>query len=212
MLRDGNGPLPAQADVATFFAEAVSPRDAPYFPSDGLPGERTVLPAFEEVYEKHFAFVWKALHRLGVPHSLIEDAVQDVFVVVHRRGSEFEGRSSVKTWIFGIVVHTARSYRRRRTMEPEPDADAVVAPEAQGPHARAEIAEARRRLYSILDTLDHDRREVFVLMELSDMTAPEVAQVLGIKLNTVYSRLRVARRDFDAAVARHGELEGDQCT
>lgn len=171
-------------------------------------GGAGALGAFEDVYEEHFDFVWRAVRRLGVPSASVEDAVQDVFVVVHRRAAEFEGRSSVKTWLFGIVVHVARAHRRRRTLDALDDPDAVVDPRAESPHARAEAAEARRVLHEVLDTLDDERREVFVLIELSEMTAPEAAEALGLKLNTVYSRLRAARHDFDAEVERRAARDG----
>lgn len=171
-------------------------------------GGAGVLGAFEDVYEEHFDFVWRTVRRLGVPSASVEDAVQDVFVVVHRRAAEFEGRSSVKTWLFGIVVHVARAHRRRRTLDAIDDPDAVVDPRAESPHAHAEAAEARRVLHEVLDTLDDERREVFVLIELSEMTAPEAAEALGVKLNTVYSRLRAARHDFDAEVERRAARDG----
>lgn len=171
-------------------------------------GGTGLLGAFEDVYEAHFDFVWRAVRRLGVPEASVEDAVQDVFVVVHRRAAEFEGRSSVKTWLFGIVVHVARAYRRRRVLDALDDPDQVVDPSGRSPHADAEAAEAKRVLHQILDALDDDRREVFVLIELSEMTAPEAAEALGLKLNTVYSRLRAARHDFDAEVERRAARGG----
>lgn len=161
-----------------------------------------VLGAFEDVYEEHFEFVWRSVRRLGVHDAAVDDAVQDVFVVVHRRGHEFEGRSSVRTWLFGIVVHVARAYRRRRVIDPVADPDTLEDSAGRGPQAAAEAAEAMRVLYEVLDTLDDDKREVFVLMELEEMSAPEAADVLSLKLNTVYTRLRAARRDVDAEVAR----------
>ena len=192
--------------------EDAAPRETPAraVPAarDAAAGGPARLGAFEEVYEEHFDFVWKAVRRLGVPPGSVDDAVQDVFVVVHRRAAEFEGRSSVKTWLFGIVVHVARAHRRRRTLDAIEDPDAVVDPRAQSPHAHAEAAEAKRLLHEILDTLDDERREVFVLIELSEMTAPEAAEVLGLQLNTVYSRLRAARQDFDAEVERRAARDG----
>lgn len=160
------------------------------------------LGAFADVYEEHFEFVWRSVRRLGVPEAALDDAVQDVFVVVHRRAAEFEGRSSVRTWLFGIVVHVARAYRRRRVVENAADPDTLPDSRPPSQEAAMQAAEAMRLLHEVLDTLDDDKREVLVLMELEEMTAPEAAEVLSIKLNTVYTRLRAARRDFDAEVAR----------
>src|SRR5882672_886762 len=162
-------------------------------------------PTFEALYEEHFDFVWRSLRRLGIPAPSIDDAVQDVFLVVHRRLGEFEGRSSVKTWLFGIALRVASVHRRaaaRRPTEPltEEPADAAAPPAAE---ALSEAREAARLVHQLLDCLDEDRRAVFVLSELEQMTAPEISMALGVNLNTVYSRLRLARRDFDAALARH---------
>lgn len=173
-----------------------------FTPNSAPPAAGGVLGAFEDVYEEHFEFVWRSVRRLGVPDAAVDDAVQDVFVVVHRRGSEFEGRSSVRTWLFGIVVHVARAYRRRKSLDAVADPDTLEDSGRRGPQAAAEAAEAMRVLYEVLDTLDDDKREVFVLMELEEMTAPEAADVLSVKLNTVYTRLRAARRDVDAEVQR----------
>ena len=56
-------------------------------------GSETVRPpGFEVVYDQYFDFAWRNLRRLGVPPAQLDDAVQDTFVVVHRRLAEFEGR------------------------------------------------------------------------------------------------------------------------
>jgi RNA polymerase sigma-70 factor (ECF subfamily) len=202
------GPLPppearAPALAVGALPGAASPPDAP-----APAGNPRALPLprfeFEEVYEEHFDFVWRSVRRLGVAPSAVDDAAQDVFVIVHGRLAEFEGRSSLKTWLFGIVVHVARAHRRanlRSAGERAADPDSLPAP-APGPHEQATAAEAARLLYAVLDELSDERREVFVLMELEEVTAPDVALALGLKLNTVYSRLRHARHDFEAAVAR----------
>lgn len=159
---------------------------------------------FTAVYDEHFAFVWRSLRRLGVPERLLDDAAQDVFVVVHRRLGEFEGRASVRSWLFGIARRVAHDHRRRigRKERTEELPEAVVDPHGATPAADAERAEARRVLHEILGELDDGKREVFVLAELEQMTVPEIAEAIGANLNTVYSRLRAARQGFEAAVAR----------
>ena len=159
-------------------------------------------PTFREIYEAHFDFVWRSLRRLGVDSAQLEDVAQEVFVVVHRRLGEFEGRSSLKTWIYGIasrVAHTARRSAARRRTEPL----GAVECGGPGPHRATEAAQAARLVHALLEAVPEDRREVFVLAELEQMTAPEIADAMGIPINTVYSRLRVARKEFDAAVKRH---------
>lgn len=167
------------------------------------PSEGT--PSFAEVYTAHFAFVWRSARRLGVQGGSVDDVVQDVFVIVHRRLGDFEGRSSLKTWLFGILLRVVRDHRRslrRKSPGAQVDAD-LVADGATSPHECAAKAEAARTLHALLDELSDDKREVFVLADLEQLTAPEIADALGVPLNTVYSRLRGARQDFDAAVARH---------
>ena len=158
---------------------------------------------FEVVYDEHFDFVWRSVRRLGVPESAVDDAVQDVFVVVFRRLEDFEHRSTIKTWLFGIVLRVVRTHRRtaaRKRTEPLPE---VLASSGPDPQQQSERREAIDVLDAILDRMDEDKRAVFVMAELEQMTAPEIAEVTGTKLNTVYSRLRAARKAFEDGVKRH---------
>lgn len=157
---------------------------------------------FETIYQEHFDFVWRSLRRLGVPDSAIDDAAQDVFVVTHRALPRFRGESSVKTWLFAIAFRVARKHRPAPTGEPL-DAELLADPFARSPQDATLDEEARKLLYRMLETLEEERRAVFILAELEGMSAPEIAEALGVKLNTVYSRLRLARADFGAEVRRH---------
>lgn len=168
------------------------------------------LPSFEQVYDEHAAFVWRSLRRLGVPTSSLDDATQDVFVVVHRKLSTFEARSSVRSWLFGIVVHVSRTLRRtarRKRDDARVESDVLEGLEAHDEHAdpalSAERREAIRVLYELLEGLDDERREVFVMAELEGLTGVEIAEALGgINVNTVHTRLRGARADLAKALAR----------
>jgi RNA polymerase sigma-70 factor (ECF subfamily) len=125
--------------------------------------------------------------------------------VVHRRLSDFEGRSSIKTWLFGIVrrvVHDHRRSKQRKPATPTEDFEGIAA-DASTPYESTEKAEAVRLLHALLGELDDERREVFVLAELEQMSAPEIAEATATNVNTVYTRLRAARKDFEASVARH---------
>ncbi|MFO0615691.1 MAG: sigma-70 family RNA polymerase sigma factor [Polyangiaceae bacterium] len=178
-----------------------SPAIPPAGPSilSTLPAER---PSFDEVYEQCLDYVWRSVRTLGVRDPQLDDAVQDVFVVVHRRLGEFEARSSIKTWVFGIAVRVARDYRRREQRKGGLGVlDFDVLDQRPGPDAQVETSQALGRLAKVLDALDEDKREVFVLAEVEQLTSPEIAELLGIKLNTVYSRLRAARREFEIALA-----------
>jgi RNA polymerase sigma-70 factor (ECF subfamily) len=156
--------------------------------------------SFEETYQQYFDFVWLSLRRLGVAPALLDDAAQDVFVVVHRRLHEFEYRSELKTWLFAIALRTARSYRRQR---PPVSAEGLELLPGAGPTPHEALAqvEALRVMDAILAALDEERRALFIMVELEQIPVPEAAQVLGLKLNTAYSRLRLAR-DFNAMVKR----------
>jgi RNA polymerase sigma-70 factor, ECF subfamily len=167
-------------------------------------GPAGVAPAaFAAIYDQHVAFVWRSLRRLGVPPSAVDDAVQEVFLVVHCRIGDFEHRSSLKTWIFGIALHVARAQRRRtqrRQTEQLPD---DVPDSKPGPHESTAQAQAVEILYGLLDELEDEKRAVFVLVELEQMKVSEAARALGVNQNTLYSRLRAAREQFEAALSRH---------
>jgi RNA polymerase sigma-70 factor (ECF subfamily) len=160
------------------------------------------------LYAAHREFVWRVLANLGVPQSAVEDAVQDVFLVVHRRKDELEDRGVVRGLLFGIARRVARSHRRRAA---RPDKLALLPDTAAGATLDEELA--RRQAAAIvevfLDGLDDDRRMIFVLAEIEGMAMPEIAELLGIKLNTAYSRLRLVRQQFHAAVAKHRSAGGE---
>jgi RNA polymerase sigma-70 factor, ECF subfamily len=160
---------------------------------------------FETVYEQHFDFVWRSLRLLGVASEAAEDAVQDTFSVVSRQLPHFEGRSALRTWLFAILARVAANHRRmvrRKLRQLEPLPEAVESREAT-PHAHAEAAEAIDLIQTFCDTLDDERRALFVLSLLEETPAPEVARVLGIPLNTVYSRVRSLRDGLRRALEGH---------
>ncbi len=191
----------AMAQPAVIHGES---RLAPAVPRETQPR------AFAQLFEAHFAFVWRTASRLGTPEASLDDVVQETFLVAYRRQGEFEGRSSVKTWLYGIAFNVVRAHRRElgakhpSALAAEAPADPDLLPDAaDGPHEWAAKREAARFVDGFLQTLNEDQRDVFVLAELEQLTAPEVAAVLGAPLNTVYSRLRLARAEFSKAVARH---------
>jgi RNA polymerase sigma-70 factor (ECF subfamily) len=162
----------------------------------------TTLP-FEEVYQVHAAFAWRVLRGMGVPDALIEDAVQDVFIVVHARLSEFDGRHSIKTWLFAIAYRVACNYRRkyRHMWRQEPLHDRLTDP-APTPAEVAERAEALSLLGTLLDRFSDDKRAILILAEVEGMSAPEIAEVTRTPLNTVYTRLRRARVTLSDALSK----------
>lgn len=159
---------------------------------------------FRAIYREHFPFVWRCLRRFGVHPSSLDDAAQDVFVVVHRRLAEFEGRSSVRTWLFAIAVRVARNHTRSQTRRGFDVTLDLELPDREG-MSPDEIAQ-RRAASLILNTalmqMDESLRLIFILSELEDFTAKEIAEALGMNANTVATRLRKARKDLDKSLER----------
>jgi RNA polymerase sigma-70 factor (ECF subfamily) len=180
-------------------------------PSGSSPVEGAIAPEFEAVYREHHAFVWRVVRRLGVPDADVDDVVQEVFIVAHRRLAEFEGRSAVTTWLFGIAFRVMQEHRRRAVARQRREQQAEAGRPPTEPDKRLSRTEAVGVLDELLARLDEEQRGVFVMAEVAKLTAPEIAELTGAKLNTVYSRLRLARRGFDESLqrwlaSRKGEL------
>jgi len=161
------------------------------------------------VFREHLPFVFRALRRLGVAAGDIDDVCQEVFVVVMRKLAEFEGRSQLRTWIYGICVRSASDYRKRAPRRREVLTDEV--PEGvtgKGPHEYATEAEARDLLDRLLAELDDDKRAVFVLYEIEELPMAEVALALECPLQTAYSRLHAARRRVQERATELAAAEG----
>ncbi len=172
--------------------------------SPAASAKTSTMPQFREIYDEFFDFVYRSARRMGVHERSLEDATQDVFLVVHRRLADFEARSSIKTWLYGITRRVAKDYRRRSSRKEQGmvATDGLVSP-GSTPAQEAARRQALGVLENLLDSLHASRREVFVLAEMEQMTVPEIAETLSINLNTAYSRLRLARSEFEKAVARH---------
>ncbi len=171
-------------------------------------------PEWQALYAEHFRGVWRNLRRLGVPPDLLDDAVQDVFLVVHRRADEFGGRSSLKTWIFGIVLRVAKDYRRaalRRERRVKQYASSSPPSERSSPADEVARREELALLHRILGELGEEERAVFVLVELEQLPVREAAQAASLSLSTCERRLRTARRQFDRALQRLSERRPIPC-
>ena len=181
--------------------------EPPPIPATEAGGGGAATPTFEEAYDACFAFVFRNIRRLGVPDAEVDDAVQEVFMIVHRRLGEFRGPAALRTWVYAIVVRVASHHRRTLRRKSPPagasvDSDTLPDERAEGPHDHAVREEGVRLLHRILDQLDDDKRTVFVLAELEQMSAPEIAEILEKNVNTIYARLRAARHEFEELVAR----------
>jgi len=162
--------------------------------------------AFRALYDANASFVWRNLRRLGVMDRDVEDKVQEVFVVAHRRFEDFADRGhGPRAWLFQIVLRVASDARRHRRRHPV-DPDGGLAQERQSIEAPQTAHVARKQALGLLDraleSIDIDRRAVLVLHEIEQMTAPEIARTLDVPLNTVYSRLRIARVELEQEIIR----------
>jgi RNA polymerase sigma-70 factor, ECF subfamily len=162
---------------------------------------------FESIYRQYFDFVWAAVRRLGVSPPATDDVVQEVFIVIHSRLHTLEQPQALRSWIYGVVRRTVSGYHRSRRAREASGAAFVADPDMPpGPPTPFDLTEQNDRvklLWSLLHELDEPKREVFAMAELDELTAPEIAAILGIPLNTAYSRLRAARQAFEEALARH---------
>ncbi len=151
----------------------------------------------------HFAFVWRALVRLGVPRRDADDATQQVFLVVQRRLGDIAAGHE-RAFLQGTAVRIAARFRRtqhrRREAAEEPPLDRPDP--TPGPDEALDRSRARALLDEVLDNMAEDVREVFVLFELEQMTQSEIAVLLGLPQGTVASRLRRGREEFHDHVAR----------
>jgi RNA polymerase sigma-70 factor (ECF subfamily) len=155
---------------------------------------------FDTVFAESSPLVWRTLDRLGVAKADLPDVCQEVFVIVHRRLGDYDGRASVRAWIYGICVRQAADYRKRahRRYEQLGEPPAGAAQPAEQPR-QLELGRTRTRLQAVLLELDDEKRNVFLLYELEELTMKEVAEVVNCELKTAYSRLYAARRAVAAA-------------
>ncbi len=183
------------------FAALAAPRAAAR-PASGARGLDVIA-----VHQAHADFVWRSLQRLGVRPSDLEDVFQEVFVVVHRRLTTFDGSSALTTWLFGVCLRVAAAHRRRAWFRREVPTDDVAsdapAPEGEAPDAALDWRRARAALDRVLDEMDLEKRAVFVMFELDELPSDEIASILGVPVGTVWSRLNAGRKQFQKIVARH---------
>lgn len=159
------------------------------------------------LYATHADFVVRIARQLGAPAGEVEDVVHEVFLVLHRRLADYsDARGSMRGWLYGITRNVVHGHRRSATRSEQrlrllPDPEPRPGPDDHLAQARAGAA-----VDAFLAGLDEDRRMVFALIDIEGLSAPEVAGALGVNINTIYSRLRLARQQFNEYVRRlHGE-------
>ena len=176
-----------------------------------IPGVAAELPSFSTLFARDLGYVWTSLRRLGIPHRDLEDLSHDVFFRVYQRLDDYDRQRPFRPWLFGFCFRVASDYRRRfanqrevlgaelEQIDPSPDAfDRLVQ------------AEATSLAQLVLQSLELERRAVFVMHELDGCPIPEVAETLGIPLNTAYSRLRLAREQFTDGLRRERQRRGER--
>jgi len=159
---------------------------------------------FAEIYRAELSYVWHSLQRLGTPRAEIEDLTQEVFVRVFRSLPDYDADRPFRPWLFALLFHTMLDFRKKNARNPleHSAAEIAVADEAPGADHLLEREEDHHLVQRALGSIKLARRTVFVMVELNGHSVPEVAEALGLPLNTTYSRLRLARREFTAAVRR----------
>lgn len=161
------------------------------------------LPELRVLYAEHVQFVARVLRRMGVREADLEDECQEVFSTLFRRRDAYDGRGSVRSFVFSFARRVAADYRKRAHIRREALSnelsDAAVEPRVED---AIDAGRARHLLQSLLDGLDEDRRVVFVLFELEQLPMTEVAESAGCPLQTAYSRLYSARKHVEAGVER----------
>jgi RNA polymerase sigma-70 factor, ECF subfamily len=175
-------------------------------PSESGDGPARAAPTdLARVYVEHFDFACRSLSLLGVAPEGLEDAAQDVFGVVSRRLAEFDGRVSLRTWLFAIVQRVAANHRRSHRRKNQPLLPLSPAARAHGatPEDNAQAAQAASLVQRFCEGLDESRRAVFVLALVEEVPAREIAPLLGVPLFTVYSRIRSLREQLHGFLERH---------
>ena len=160
-------------------------------------------PSLRTLFDEHARYVIRALRHLGIPEADVEDVAQEVFITVHRKLPEFEGRSSMRTWLYAICLRTASDHRRRayNVRERATEAPPVDTGERTGQEPDASV-ESRAFVQQLLAELDEDKRTIVVLYEIEGLTMREVAEAVGCPLQTAYSRLHAARELMQQAWER----------
>lgn len=179
-------------------------RAAPQPVEDALEPPR---PSFEAVYREHVGFVWRTIRRFGILEAEIEDATHEVFLVVHRRLAEFDRQAAITTWLFAIARGIA-SNRRRSAQRREQLNEQAPGPSASlDPAERLERVRAAEAVERFLASLPVEQRIVFELFEIEGMRGAEISEMIGLNINTIYTRLRAARQRFDGFLAEHNARE-----
>lgn len=167
-------------------------------------GNQPIGPQFEEVYREEFVYVFSTLRRLGIKEADLPDLTHDVFVAVYRHMGDYDPERPLRPWLFGFVFRMASDYRNRarhRYVEVSSD-DREIGTDRPLPDEDAAASELRRDLLRALDAMDFEKRAIVVMHDIDGRTVPEMAAFFETPLNTMYSRLRLARAELEAQLRK----------
>jgi len=165
-------------------------------------------PAFRAFYERNFRFTWRIVARLAERHADVDDLVQEVFTIAGHKLDEFEGRAKETTWLYRIAQNVVVADRRKRKrqhllsmkwLRPDPDDELT-----EGPDRHVEQTDAKTLVHAVLAQMSDKKRDVFLLFELEGLSGQEVAEIVGAPVDTVWTRLFHARKDFKRLLAERG--------
>ena len=158
---------------------------------------------FTNTFRSEISFVCRSLRRLGVADRDVEDLAHETFLTLHRRRDDWDRSRPLRPWLFGISYRVASDYRRKSSHRHERFAEHIeIADTARAADQEIAAQQDRQLVLDALEAIELDRRAVFIMHELNEVPVKEVAEALDIPVFTVYSRLRVAREEFTAAVRR----------
>lgn len=165
------------------------------------------LQELEAIYREHHRRVRWVLRSRGVGDEVLDDLVQEAFLAIHRRLPDRDRTIPLAMWVAGVTRNVAFSHRRSSARRLAVSRELPAPAEKLGPDEAVARRQAWEQLRQFLDGLDPDQREVFVLAEVLGMRVPEVARVVDAPLNTLYSRLRIARRRFKDRFGAEGDAQ-----
>jgi RNA polymerase sigma-70 factor, ECF subfamily len=173
----------------------------------GQPAASSQPLDFRTIFETYGPFVSRALRRLEVPSADRHDLRQEIFVVVHRKLHEYDGRASLRSWIYGICVRLASTYRRSARVRREeacehPEPALSLCNEGASQDRDLDSRRAYAHAEALLAKLDDEKKRVFVLYEIEGLSMAEVAEAVGCPLQTAYSRLHAARKGMKVLLQR----------
>ncbi len=196
-----------------FLDEAAVGWTIPGVGGESAATEAACVPSLRELFEAHYAFVWRTMRHFGLDEASADDAAQDTFVVVHRRLADYDGRTHIRGWLYGIARRVASTTERgavraRRRLERY-----EVPRSAVDPDDAIAREEANAWVAEFLGSLPAPQRDAFFLVDIEGLSAKDMASTLEINVNTATSRLRLGRERFAQALERRkakGEREGER--